>query len=203
MLIRPVVHELDSNAVFLRRKLIALHHKKLSQIKERKNIFEMETSTSLFQKQLMKMKMQSEKLNPNSGFHNSLNIKENNNYLTCKLNKIAKRAIKTIFPDILSDNIKTRNKSSQSIKALYDKKIDEDNLFFNSRLSQKSSCINIKKLEEDYKLNQQVYKRLRRIKPKNIIVSNNDEEDNILKALEVSLDNIPKRKVKKFSFVSI
>lgn len=202
MLIRPVVHELDSNAVFLRQKLIALHHKKLSQIKERKSIFEMETSTSLFQKQLMKMKMQSEKLNPNSGFHKSLNIKENNNYLTRKLNKISKRANKTIFPDILSDNIKTRNKSSQSIKALYDKKIDEDNLFFNSRLSQKSSCINIKKLEEDYKLNQQVYKRLRRIKPKNIIVSN-DEEDNILKALEVSLANIPKGKVKQFSFVSI
>lgn len=208
MLFRPVVHELDSNAVFLRQQIIALHHKKLSQIKTRKNLFEVETSTSLSQKQLMKMKMQGEKLNPNSGFHNSQTIKENNDYLINKIAKIKKRSNKTIFPDLFLENTKTRNKSNLNIKAIRNKQIEEDNHLFNSRLSQKSSCINVKKMEEDFKLSQAVYKRLRRIKPSNISVNNiYEQEDNLLKALEISLVNHLKNKsskknCKQFSFLS-
>ena len=40
MLNRPVVHELDSNAIYLRSLEINLHHKKLNAIRHRKNQFE-------------------------------------------------------------------------------------------------------------------------------------------------------------------
>ena len=50
MLNRPVVHELDSNAIYLRSLEINLHHKKLNAIRHRKNQFESEQSTTRYYK---------------------------------------------------------------------------------------------------------------------------------------------------------
>ena len=40
MLNRPVVHELDLNAIYIRSLDINLHHKKLNAIRQRKNLYE-------------------------------------------------------------------------------------------------------------------------------------------------------------------
>lgn len=166
MLNRPVVHELDSNSIFLREQEIALHRKKLTQIKNRKNPYEIESSTSLFQKRFSKMKFQAEKVNPFGGFHNSLHIKKNNNYLTNKINKISKRSNKTIFPDFLQQSVRTRNRFNESIRYLKEKQLIEDNQEFSYRLNHKTSCINIRKIEEDFVLHQKLIHKLKRIKPK-------------------------------------
>lgn len=42
MLNRPVVHELDSNAIYIRGLDINLHHKKLNAIRQRKNLYEID-----------------------------------------------------------------------------------------------------------------------------------------------------------------
>ena len=42
MLNRPVVHELDSNAIYIRGLDINLHHKKLNAICQRKNLYEID-----------------------------------------------------------------------------------------------------------------------------------------------------------------
>ena len=42
MLNRPVVHELDSNAIYIRSLDINLHHKKLNAIRQRKNLYEID-----------------------------------------------------------------------------------------------------------------------------------------------------------------
>ena len=59
MLNRPVVHELDSNAIYLRSLEINLHHKKLNAIRHRKNQFESEQSTTRYYKRYVKFNVPS------------------------------------------------------------------------------------------------------------------------------------------------
>ena len=167
MLNRPVVHELDSNAIYLRSLEINLHHKKLNAIRHRKNQFESEQSTTRYYKRYVKFKDQAERSTPYYGFHNCLAIKRDNKKLAEKLLDIQTRANKKVLDDQTTKVIKTRNKFYKSIRMLKAKQLSEDNRDFGKRLMNRSGYINVKKMENDFVLHQKFFNQLRRIKPRN------------------------------------
>ena len=192
MLNRPLVHELDSNAIYLRSIEINLHHKKLNAIRNRKNQFESEQSTTRYYKRFIKFKNQAERSTPYYGFHNCLAIRRDNRKMAEKLDNIQKRDNKTLLDDTITKVVNTRNKFSNSVRMLKQKQLYEDNRDFRQRLMNRSGFIDGKKLEEDFIIHQKIFNQLRRIKPRNRSCENYSNKINSysVKINQLKINNI-------------
>lgn len=173
MLNRPIVHELDSNAInamYIRGLDINLHHKKLNAIRQRKNLYEIDPLIRL--KKDSNSKNHVKRITPFYGINYSIVVQQDNLTLANKLSNIQNRDNKQLVDDQLSSIIKTRKKFSDSIRQLKKKQLLEDNRDFGIRLINRAGYIDVKKMEDDFKLNQRFLNQLRRIKPRNMSCEN-------------------------------
>lgn len=119
MLNRPIVHELDSNAInamYIRGLDINLHHKKLYAIRQRKNLYEIDPLIRL--KKDSNSKNHVKRITPFYGINYSIVVQQDNLTLANKLSNIQNRDNKQLVDDQLSSIIKTRKKFSDSIRQL-------------------------------------------------------------------------------------
>ena len=151
MLNRPVVHELDSNAIYIRSLDINLHHKKLNAIRQRKNLYEIDPVIRL--KKDSNPREHVKHITPFYGINYSIVVQQDNLTLANKISNIQNRDNKQLVDDQLSSIIKTRKKFSDSIRQLKKKQLLEDNRDVGIRLINRAGYIDVKKMEDDFILN--------------------------------------------------
>lgn len=158
---KHAVHELDQNAIYNRKIDVDLHHLRLKQIKNRKNLYEADLALNeLYFKNFKKFKSQS-----GFGIIRDKIIKRDNKYFLERINKIRQRKPDNSEGLKLISFINTRNKFFYSYRMLQQKKINEENKLFNDRLINQIPDIDRKKIAEEFEEHKKLYFKLRRIKP--------------------------------------
>ena len=153
MLTSNIAFELDRNAIYLRNQELNLHHNKFNSIQKRKNKY-LHTTTS---------EIPSSRIN---SVDRRYFLTKGNEYLFDKLIKISSRSNKTISDNKAFNNFMSKkNKAMQAIRELNEKKMNEFNNDYRRRILSVNSVVDLKKMENDFKVTRKVYKQLRKVQP--------------------------------------
>lgn len=157
MLSNNIPFELDRNAIFLRNQELNLHHNKLYSIQKRKNKY-LNTISCL--------DSSSPRVSRNKSLDKRYFLTKGNQYLYEKLYQISTRENQALADNkAFNSYLSKKNKASQAIKELNDKKMQEFNNQYYKRVLSVNSVVDLKKIEQDFQVTRKVYKYLRKIQP--------------------------------------